>query len=381
MLEVPTTHATEVTTSETEKPVSESEPTPIVEKGSQDSERPAVVDPGGVGKEETVKDAEEDAAKSEREATEREKKGLMKEGSRQEPPVPLEVKEDKEEVEDDAEPPEEAHDQDKETHGEETVESKSKDDAQGPGKKVVVDEEEQKKLMDRLNVLEQKVSKLSDVKKKEGETEADTKETDTIDLQKHDRDAPADNATQGEHSKTGTTKHTNGSLERIARQQVDEELMHQGGGEEGSESPTQPVSPHLAQDGGTDAAKEEEVIKEAASDTHKDKEREDEPGDKENGQGVDVGDSRDGKDHNRVTPIEEGEKEVETEAQGAKERTKRDAFIEENPDEVNPDTTPTEAAQDLSPSPEAGSKGGEGVNELDQDTTTNTDGTTANADL
>lgn len=382
MQEAPTTHATEVTTSETEKPVSKSEPTPIVEKGSQDSERPAIIDPGGDDKKETVKDEKEDAAKSEQEATEREKKGIVKEGSRQEPPVPLDVKEDPEEVEEDAELPKEAQVHDKETHVEKTGESKSEDDARVPGKKVVVDEKEQKKLIDRLNVLEQKVIKLSDDKKKEkeGESEADTKKTDTVDLQKHNRDALSDNGTHWEHGETGTTKHTNDSSERIARQQVDDEgQVQQKGGEERSVKPTQPVSPHPTQDGGADAAKEEEVTKEVASEVHKDQGPEDEQRDKEDGRGVEVGDSHVGKDLKREAPLEEDEREAEKEA--PEERTKRDVFIEENPEEVNPDTTPSEAAQDLSPYPEADSKEGEGKDELEQDAATNTDGTTANADL
>ena len=396
--EVPTTHATEVTTAETEKPTSESEPTPIVKKTSKYSDKPSITESSSDDKghsdtkEETVTNVTKDIAKSEHDATEREKKGLVKEGSRHEPPVPLDEKEDSDEEEETAKPPK------AESHSEETGESKSEDDVQVPGKKVVVDEQEQKKLLDRLNVLEQKVSKLSDDKKK---------------VKEHNPIVPAENGTHGMHGPETGAKHSNESSEQVARQQVDEQRqVQQRGGKDVS------VSPQSLQDGRGDAAKAEDVTEKAESDTHSDKDREDEPRDKgnernveegdshegkdlkreapheaevtreaesdthtakdlkaepidkENEQDVKVDDSHDAKDVKRAAPYKEEETNVETETQGGKERTKRDTF--------NPDTIPSEG---LAPSAEAGIKGRKGEDEMVKDTNTNTDGTTSNADL
>lgn len=391
MQELSTTHMTKVTTSETEAPVSKSEPTPIVENGNQDRDLPVVPEPGGnEGK--TVKE-KEDIVKSKPEVTEQEKKGLVKEGSRQEPPVPLDVKEDSEEGKG-VEKPKESELHEKALQGKEADESRVGHDAQVPGKKVVVDEEEQKKLLDRLDILEQKVIKLSDGKKKEeGESEADNKDTGTTDLQQHNKEATTDNGTHRVHgTETHVTKNVNRTLEQIALQRV---------GEEGH---VKPVS-HPVPDGGVGAAKDKDRSKQVVSDRQTDRSLEGGPPDRENGPDIGVDDSHEGKEKRGVPEEDDSlnkqgdtherealeaddpnppvEKQVAGETQGEhsvsekpQERTKR----EETPEQVNIDISPSEATQDPSLTSQSNSEG-ERKGKLQQDTNTLTDGTTENSDL
>lgn len=407
--EVPTTHMTKVTTSETEAPLSKSEPTQNVENvenvenENRDGDQPVVHDSqNNEGK--SVKE-KEGVVKSEQQVTEQERKGLVKEGSRQEPPIPFDPKEAADKGEEIKQPAEEQL-HEKATQGKETNESRIEHEAHGPGK-VVVDEEEQKKLLNRLNILEQKVDQLSDGKKKEkgGESEAASKDTDAV-IPQHSMEGTADNGSQklprhDSHVKTSV----NWSSEHAQIQPVGgEEHGQQGDDERGDPkhfSPT-PVP------GGEDAT---------AGDGNRSKRTESHAQaglslavgalNKENGPDVKADDSHN-KDKGAVpdnehSPKKEGgasEEEVfkDSNPEAKKEVTREETQDEENandnpperatrdvgqegaPEQVNGDRTPPEEAQDTTLPSETDDKEGEGNDKL-QDSVTLGDGTTANSDL
>ena len=394
--EVPTTHTTKVTTSETEAPLSKSEPTQNVENvenESRDGDQPVVQNSRNI-EEKSVKE-KEDVVKSEQQVTEQERKGLVKEGSRQEPPIPFDPKEEADKGKEIKQPAEEQL-HEKATQGKEANESRIEHEDHGPGK-VVVDEEEQKKLLNRLNILEQKVDQLSDDKKKEkgGESEAASKDTDAV-IPQHSMEGTANNGSQklprhDAHVKTSV----NWSSEHAQLQPVGEEGHGQQGDDEREDLKHVSITPVP---GGEDAT---------AGDGNRSKRAESHAQaglslavgalNKESGPDVEADDSHKDKGavpDNEHSPKKEGganpeaEKEVTREeaqdehnADGnPPERATRDVGQEGAPEQVNGDRTPSEEAQDTTLPSETDDKEGEGNDKL-QDTVTLVDGTTANSDL
>ncbi len=391
MQDVTTTHMTRVTTSETQAPVSKSESTSNVENENQDDGQPVIQDLQVVKEKDNV-------IKSKADATEEKKKGLVKEGSRHEPPIPLDVKEDSEKggVEQVAES--QLHEKDEQ--GKESEDPKVEHEAKGTGKQLMVDEEEQKKLLDRLDILEQKVDKLSDSKKKakEGESETDSKDTAAMSLQEQRNEATAGNGTHRVQGREAhVTKTVNEASEEQGVQKVDGAIGSQ-----------RPVSVPPVPGGGVGVAKDGNRSMQTTSLTQK---GEGGPLNVENEHKIEVDDSHEGKDKLDVPDKEnspkgesdaherealkdsgvQGEGKVARETQDAHDmdekaqgRTQRDVNTGGAPETVKGNTAPLEVAQDPSllvktdNEEEEGERKGE---QQQQDTVSQTDGTTANSDL
>lgn len=402
-----TTHMTRVTTSETQTPVSKSESTPNVENENQDDGQPVLRDLQGDEERKLVKE-KDNVIESKADATEQEKKALVKEGSRHEPPIPFDVKgSEKGGV---AQVPEsQLHEKDEQ--GKEADEPKVEPDAKGTGKKLVVDEEEQKKLLDRLDILEQKVDKLSDVKKnaKEGESDTDSKDTTALRLQQQDKEISAGNGTMHrmQEREAHVTESVNGASEHPTLQpdgeeqgvqQVDEPIRGQ-----------KPVSVPPVPGGGVGVAKDGSSSMRTTSLMRM---GEGGPLNVENERKIEADDSHEGKDKMDVVPDKEhspkdesdapereifkdsdvqGEKKVATQNEhnadeNPQGRTQRDVNTEGAPEKVKANTAPSEVTQDPSLPPKSGNEEeeeeGKRTGELQQqDTITPTDGTTANLDL
>ena len=412
--DVTTTHMTRVTTSETPAPVSKSESIPNVENESQDHEQPVIQDLQDDDEGNLVKD-KDNVIKSKSDATEKDKKGLVKEGSRHEPPIPFDVKEDSEKGGVEQVAKSQLHEKDEQ--GKETGEPRVEHEAKGTGKQLMVDEEEQKKLLDRLDILEQKVDKLSDDKKKgkEGESETDSKDTAAMSLQEQQKNEAT--AGNGTHRVQGREAHVTKSVTEASEIPTSQPEDKEQGVQEvdGASEGQRPVSVPPVPGGGVGVAKDGNESMQTTSFTQK---GEGGPLNMENERKIEVDDSHRGKDIMNVPDKEnspkgesdaherkvlkdsdvQGEKKVARETQDEHDmdekpqgRTQRDVNTGGAPEAVKGDTAPVEVAQDPSlllktdnddddeeEEEEEGERKGE---RQQQDTVTQTDGTTANSDL
>ena len=405
MQDVTTTHMTRVTTSETQAPVSKSESTSNVVNENQDDGQPVIQDAQGDDEGKDVKE-KDNVIKSKADATEEKKKGLVKEGSRHEPPIPLDVKEDSEKGGVEQETESQLHEKDEQ--GKESEDPKVEHEAKGTGKQLMVDEEEQKKLLDRLDILEQKVDKLSDGKKKakEGESETDSKDTAAMSLQEQRNEATAGNGT---HRVQGREAHVTNTVNEASEHPTSHPDDKEQGVQkvDGAIGGQRPVSVPPVPGGGVGVAEDGNRSIRTTSLTQK---GEGGPLNVENEHKIEVDDSHEGKDKLDVPDKEnspkgesdaherevlkdsdvQGEGKVARETQDehdidekAQGRTQRDVNTGGAPETVKGNTAPLEVAQDPSllvktDNEEEEEKKGE---QQQQDTVSQTDGTTANSDL